>query len=329
MAGSKSLKKGEILFREGDPSDCMYVIKSGRIAITKAKGSSEIELAELGPGDMLGEMAFFDNRPRSAGAKAKADTVVIVLPFKALHAQFKTLPEWIKAIVKTVNNHLRAANQRIKNLEQASSDEEQFFQPHTVTRLCAILVLVATKYGENDETGVVVPSGTLRRFTIQIFQQPTHKMQTLMEILASQNYLTIEDLGEGRQKLTILRLNDLSDFVEFYNDYLFKEESKRTTIEQKELRVLRALVFYGGKAQANEKGEVAVNITAIQNDSMRDLGNVISVNDYATLMEKNVVGDTVSEKGFVSLKFNYKEVSRIFPYWELIHTLANYRGSRS
>jgi len=64
---------------------------------------------------MLGEMAFFDDTPRSAGAKAKTDCEVIELPFSALHAQFKKFPEWLKAMVKTVNSHLREANKRIKN----------------------------------------------------------------------------------------------------------------------------------------------------------------------------------------------------------------------
>jgi CRP-like cAMP-binding protein len=134
LSGLKNLKKSEILFREGDASDAMYVIKSGKIAITKAKGTSEVILAELGPGDMLGEMAFFDNRPRSAGAKAMIDTVIIELPFKALNAQFKTFPEWLKAIVRTVNNHLRNANSKIKNLERSTEEETEYFPPHLVTR---------------------------------------------------------------------------------------------------------------------------------------------------------------------------------------------------
>jgi len=69
-SGVRVLKKGDVLFREGDPSDAMYVIKKGRIGILKNKGSSEVTLAELVPGEMLGEMAFFDNKPRSASAKA-------------------------------------------------------------------------------------------------------------------------------------------------------------------------------------------------------------------------------------------------------------------
>src|SRR5437868_11213550 len=113
----------------------MYVIKKGRIAITKSKGSSDIILAELSPGEMLGEMAFFDNKPRSAGAKAATDVEIITLPFSALLAQFKTFPEWLKAMVKTVNSHLREANTRIKNLESAQADSAEMFPPHLISRL--------------------------------------------------------------------------------------------------------------------------------------------------------------------------------------------------
>ena len=131
MAGQlKDLKKGDILFREGDPSDAMYVIKKGRIVITKTKGSGEIELAELVAGEMLGEMAFFDNKPRSAGARAKQDASVIALPFSALYAQFQTFPEWLKAMVRTINGKLRDANAKIKTLEKESAAETTAFNPY-------------------------------------------------------------------------------------------------------------------------------------------------------------------------------------------------------
>src|ERR1051325_3489353 len=152
-SGVKKLAKGDILFREGDASDAMYVIKAGRIAITKSKGSGEIVLAEKKAGEMLGEMAFFDDKPRSAGAKAILDTEVICLPFAALHAQFKTFPEWLKAMVRTVNGQLRDANARIKNLEAATTGDEEMFPPHLITRLCAIISLIGFKAGEKTEDG--------------------------------------------------------------------------------------------------------------------------------------------------------------------------------
>lgn len=320
MSGPKTLKKNEILFREGDASEAMYVIKSGKIAITKAKGSSEIILAELGAGDMLGEMAFFDNKPRSAGARAIIDTVVIELPFKALNAQFKTFPEWLKAIVRTVNNHLRNANQKIKNLERTAEDEAQFFPPHMITRLMSILGLVAQRFGEKQEEGYIVPAGTLRRYTIQIFQQPTNKMQKLMEILQSYQQMKIEDLGEGRQKITVFNPDFLIGFSDFYNDWLFKSEDKRTTIDEKELKPLRALIHYGRKNSPDAKGNTKVNLTLMQSEALREIGDPFNVDDINTLSEKKVISEKVSEDSSIAVSFVLKDLEVMYPYWELIHT---------
>src|SRR2546428_9434624 len=59
---------GTVLFREGDRGQTMYVIRSGRVNISKRIGDSEITLAVLGPGEFFGEMALLEGLLRSAGA---------------------------------------------------------------------------------------------------------------------------------------------------------------------------------------------------------------------------------------------------------------------
>lgn len=324
MAGEvKELKKGDILFREGDPSDAMYVIKKGRLSVTKAKGSSEIVLAELGPGAMIGEMAFFDGTPRSAGAKAKTDSMVVKLPFSALYAQFKTFPEWLKAMVKTVNSKLRDANAKIKNLEQAQAPETNMFNPHLITRLCAIIALIGYKSGEKEGDGIVIPYWTLRNYCIQIFQQPTTKLDKMMSALQGFGIMNVEDLGEGKKKVTILKHELLAKFVDWYNDYLFKEESKRVTITEKEMPALKALVFYGKKQQPDDNGFVTVNLTEVQNNSMKDLGYLVGVNDTDSLAEKGLVQDKQSgEGGILTQKFVLKDLETIQPYWEMVFAIS-------
>jgi CRP/FNR family cyclic AMP-dependent transcriptional regulator len=66
VAEGRKVVKDNYLFREGDAPDAMYIIKTGGFAITKSKGNSEIVLAEIGPGAMVGEMALFDRKhPKS------------------------------------------------------------------------------------------------------------------------------------------------------------------------------------------------------------------------------------------------------------------------
>lgn len=82
LSREKKLKPGEVLFREGDPGDAMYVVLDGRVRISKMiPGAGEEALAILERGDYFGEMALIDQQPRSALAKAHdGGAVVLAIP---------------------------------------------------------------------------------------------------------------------------------------------------------------------------------------------------------------------------------------------------------
>ena len=123
MSSTKKIAKDAYLFREGDPPDAMYIIKTGQFAITKTKGNSEVTLAEISVGQMVGEMAIFDRKARSANVKAVKDSEVVCLPYDALEKQLDAVPVWIKAIMRTLNENLREANKKIKILESTDTDQ--------------------------------------------------------------------------------------------------------------------------------------------------------------------------------------------------------------
>lgn len=321
MAGTKKLEKDHYLFREGDPSDSMFVIKSGKLAVVKSKQTSEIVLAEIGPGAMVGEMAFFDNKPRSASVKALQPSEVIILPFKGLHAQFAQFPEWAKAIMRTVNDHLRNANVRIKQLEKLGTDENDMFPPHTVNKLFSILNLVGHKYGRPTEEGLDIPATRLRNYTIQIFQEPTHKMQKLMNALAQLGLMKIEDLGEGKQKIVVFKPELLFQFVEWYNDWLFKAEKDRITIREDELKIIKALLHFGKKIKPNDKGEIKLTLNDVQNDSMRELGYLVKMDDVNTLIEKQVISEKIMDENTVFVHYRMEEMEKTLPFWSIIYDL--------
>ncbi len=67
----------EVLFREGDPGDYMLLILEGNLRLTRLTPSAEeVRLADLGPGDVVGEMAVLSPAPRSATATCTVDTTV-------------------------------------------------------------------------------------------------------------------------------------------------------------------------------------------------------------------------------------------------------------
>jgi len=326
MAGPLKVPKDNYLFREGDPPDAMYVVKSGKFSILKTKNNSEITLAEIGPGAMVGEMAFFDAKPRSASVKATKDAEVIALPYKALHAQFANFPEWCKAIMRTVNDHLRNANQRIKELEKTGTNEGEVFPPHTITKLTSILNLVGHKYGKQEPEGLVINGFTLRRYTIQVFQEATHKMQKLLSVLEELKIAKNEDLGEGRSRAIILQPELLFAFSEWYTDFLFKADKDKISIKEEELRLIKAAVHFGKKGTPNNKGLTKVNLTELQNESMRELEYLVKVDDFNALIEKKLMTDKIMEPTGISSLVDVAELEKVYPFWSLIYNLKRVRS---
>lgn len=112
MTEFKVIKKDQLLFEEGDFPEAMYIVRSGQFSIFIKDGDNEKEVSLAGPGNLIGEMGLFDKKLRSAGARARVDSSVVVLPYTQLEKQLETLPEWVRVTVKTLSEKLRSTNKK-------------------------------------------------------------------------------------------------------------------------------------------------------------------------------------------------------------------------
>lgn len=118
MAEFKNLKTNEILFNEGDLPDNMYIVRKGQFSIFNSKNGVENQLAVVGAGELIGELALFDKKHRSASAKALCESSVVILPYAQLERQMDGLPDWVKITMRTLSEKLRVANQKILDLKK-------------------------------------------------------------------------------------------------------------------------------------------------------------------------------------------------------------------
>ena len=87
------LKKGEVLFREGERGEEFYLVREGTIVISKPViGRVEQVLARIGRGDFFGEMSLFDQAPRSATVQAETDALLLYLDRESLHQFIEVSP---------------------------------------------------------------------------------------------------------------------------------------------------------------------------------------------------------------------------------------------
>jgi len=112
----KDIPRGTLLFREGEPGKEMYVIQSGRIAITKKVRDVEKVLAVLGPGEFFGEMAIISNKPRNASASVEDDARVLVIDPRTFEAMIRGNSEIAVRMIKKLAERLSDADAQIENL---------------------------------------------------------------------------------------------------------------------------------------------------------------------------------------------------------------------
>ncbi len=84
-----TVKAHSTLFEEGDSADAAYLLIDGLVVIIK--GRDRLKLATLGEGEVVGEMALFDDRPRMATALAVKDTVAWEIPREAFDGRLESL----------------------------------------------------------------------------------------------------------------------------------------------------------------------------------------------------------------------------------------------
>lgn len=115
MSDILKIKAGEILIREGDASTEMYYLQSGSLSVVKQKGEeTEVQIGIISEGELVGEMSFLDNRPRSATVRALDECMLVKIPRDKYEQVLNSNPKWMKSLLNSLIERLRAAKARIK-----------------------------------------------------------------------------------------------------------------------------------------------------------------------------------------------------------------------
>ena len=153
------LNEGEVIFREGDPGDFLYLVGEGSVKISKSgRGGLQETLGLIQTGNFFGEMALLDNAPRSAMATAAEPTLlgkvdeptfqhILELAPSRLHMNFLRA---VSERLRMVNTHFITEVMRSERLSlvgsMASSIIHDLKNPICIIRCCTDLIA-----GENND----------------------------------------------------------------------------------------------------------------------------------------------------------------------------------
>jgi NTE family protein len=103
-----SVPSGEVVLRQGDIADCLYLVVSGRVRVVTGPPEARTVLAELGPGQIFGEMGLLTGEPRYATVETARDSELARLGATSFHRVIERYPElMVRSLSRTVIDRLQ------------------------------------------------------------------------------------------------------------------------------------------------------------------------------------------------------------------------------
>jgi CRP-like cAMP-binding protein len=184
----QSVTRGEVLFREGETGDRVFVILAGKVKIGRAASDGrENLLMVMGPGDLFGELSLFDPGPRTASATAVTDASLVSLEHTALRPWLATRPEAASLLLRVLAQRLRRTNDSMADMVFTD----------VPGRVAKALLDLAERFGEpaqpgNEAAGVRVEHGLTQEELAQLVGASRETVNKALADFATRGWLRLD-----------------------------------------------------------------------------------------------------------------------------------------
>jgi CRP-like cAMP-binding protein len=194
----REYQAGDVLFREGEPGEVMFVLQSGAVRITRNMGGGDKLLAVLGPGEFLGEMAILNGRARTATATVTEAARCLVIDARTLETM----------VARNSEIALRLIKKLAKRLDSADALVEILMHKDPRARIMLALARHADAFGEPTDAGVRV-----RVTPAEIAHEVGADEGVADEVMTRLKRLRL--VSEDERSLIVADVGRLHDFLEF------------------------------------------------------------------------------------------------------------------
>ncbi|MFX0538515.1 Crp/Fnr family transcriptional regulator [Ornithinimicrobium sp. Y1847] len=189
------LARGEVVFREGDPGDSLYVVLSGKVKLARTSGDGrENLLSVLGPGEMFGELSLFDPGPRLTTAYVVSNTEFISLGNEALRAYLADHPEVAMQMLAGLAHRLRRTNEGLSDLVFTD----------VPGRVAKALLDLSDRFGRRTDIGLLVAHDLTQEELAQLVGASRETVNKALADFAHRGWLLL-----GAKSVTLLDVHRL------------------------------------------------------------------------------------------------------------------------
>jgi len=353
-SGLRQLKAGEVLFEDGANADSLFIIQKGQLRLYKPKGKGFVEIAVLRAGEVIGEMAFFDEdgsgRKRSCAAAAMTGTEVIEISFPAFGKTMAALNPWFKTIINTLAARLRKANSRIRELESNSTaqygkkaGEYEFIKASDLIKILGTIFLVFKSHGDKHDKGISLHKRTVDLYGNEIYGITDAKLEAVLILLKDLGWMEMLEDADKLPHLYVLRnLDAIRSLFIFYNTEKQLGPDKKMKVGTQCETFLEAILVSATQnppkdipnlrpRQDNDRTHrytQRFNVTSLLLD-FKNRNLAINADHLEDARSIQVTGDRVVENGEVLVEIDLAKLQKLWPTIKFVNAINKLNRERA
>jgi len=214
----KIYSPGAAIIAENEISRKMFVIKEGKARVYRTYLDQKITLAILGPGEIFGEMSFFDAEPRSASVEALSEIKAVEIDGENVQTNLENIPSWFFPLLKTVFHRFREADKRVTILQSMYEFKKKTLKGDDIAKVCyletqRLLKILNVLYEKHSRAGSEVPKTMIYSELDSLSGQRTLGLSVFWDALKNFDYIDAIKDEAGVFHPDQKRLERLSEYL--------------------------------------------------------------------------------------------------------------------
>jgi CRP-like cAMP-binding protein len=338
MSNVKVYKKGDIIFRDGDKIQSVQMIQSGGVSTCFIRPKKNVELFQVGPSHILGEVGLVGGSTHPYSAIATAETKVLEIPVDVFKQQVDAGAQSTKILIKSLIERLKQALSDVKSnrMEKDSSPcpEDQ------VAKIFGTIYHTARHKGtkevlkEKKQEVIAIDWLTMKQYGQRIFTESPKRMEQALTLLMKLQWVQFEmgkavdnpDGPDELQRVLFFDLPAIESFFEFYQYYYFKGgRGEVLRVEESMYNLLSKLLQSAEGLEADRFGIVSIDYTKLIEKFKTDFSMTLNNDHFSRLEQKGVfVKRAARTDGVVVMQFEVKELSNVLKSWKVLREIEKW-----
>jgi CRP-like cAMP-binding protein len=330
-SGIKSYAPGDVLFHNGDNANSLFIIQKGQVRLYLPKGRGFVELAILRAGEVIGEMAYFDESAsrRSCSASALVSTEVIEISFQAFGKTMSALNPWFKTIIHTLADRLRKTNDKVRELEsnslvygkQGKVSEYEFFHKSDILKLLSLLYLGMKTHAEYKDTYYELHAKRLKFYMLDIFSVSEVKFEQFFLMMEEAGFLKLVPDEDKLPKLIQMSdIESIRSIMVFMNMQRMVDDKKKIVISPS-CEILLSKIMREVVIKRPEEDSFVVDLSSILEECEKE-GNKLTESHLLDATQSGICAEVmVGGENKLTVEVFHKTLKKLLPPVRLMNAI--------